>query len=65
MRHPHHWEHVPETVPELIVPDLEGFKLKPYVSYKTKEIYQVRLLVTGKLEGCMGSVGYSDTLGTR
>ena len=24
--------------PELIVPDLEGFNLKPYVSYKTKDI---------------------------
>jgi hypothetical protein len=37
---------VPEKVPELVVPDLEGFKLKPYVSYRTKEIYQViRLIV--------------------
>jgi len=26
---------VPEMVPELIVPDLTGFELKPYVSYKT------------------------------
>lgn len=24
--------------PELIVPDLEGFNLKPYVSYKTNDI---------------------------
>lgn len=27
--------HVPEMVPELIVPDLSNFELKPYVSYKT------------------------------
>ena len=44
MRHPHHWEHIPEMVPELVVPDLEGFQLKPYVSYRTKEIYQVCVL---------------------
>ena len=41
VRHETHWEHIPETIPELVVPDLEGFKLKPYVSYRTKEIYQV------------------------
>ena len=41
VRHPEHWEHIPEMVPELVVPDLDGFKLKPYVSYRTKEIYQV------------------------
>ena len=27
-------------IPELIVPDLEDCKLKPYVSYATKEILQ-------------------------
>jgi len=32
--------HVPEMVPELIVPDLTDFMLKPYVSYKVKEIEQ-------------------------
>ncbi|XP_011642294.1 39S ribosomal protein L41, mitochondrial isoform X2 [Pogonomyrmex barbatus] len=32
------WVHVPEMVPELIVPSLEGFKLKPYVSYKVEDI---------------------------
>ncbi|CAH0560077.1 unnamed protein product [Brassicogethes aeneus] len=32
--------HVPEKVPELIVPDLTGFKLKPYVSYKTPDVVQ-------------------------
>jgi len=28
---------VPEMIPELIVPSLEGFTLKPYVSYKVKD----------------------------
>ncbi|XP_071632223.1 large ribosomal subunit protein mL41 isoform X1 [Temnothorax longispinosus] len=32
------WIHVPEMVPELIVPSLEGFTLKPYVSYKAEGI---------------------------
>lgn len=31
---------VPEMVPELIVPDLEGCKLKPYVSYKCPDVVQ-------------------------
>ncbi|XP_071441125.1 large ribosomal subunit protein mL41 [Hetaerina americana] len=31
---------VPEMVPELIVPDLNGFQLKPYVSYRAPEVYQ-------------------------
>ncbi|XP_032677537.1 39S ribosomal protein L41, mitochondrial isoform X1 [Odontomachus brunneus] len=33
---------VPEMVPELIVPSLEGFELKPYVSYKVEEFDQGR-----------------------
>ncbi|KAK2576602.1 hypothetical protein KPH14_005271 [Odynerus spinipes] len=32
------WIHIPEKVPELIVPSLEGFTLKPYVSYKAQNI---------------------------
>uniref|UniRef100_A0A0B6XYC9 39S ribosomal protein L41, mitochondrial n=1 Tax=Arion vulgaris TaxID=1028688 RepID=A0A0B6XYC9_9EUPU len=32
--------HVPEMVPEFVVPDLTAFELKPYVSYKAKEIVQ-------------------------
>jgi large subunit ribosomal protein L41 len=36
-------EMVPEMIPELIVPDLEGCQLKPYVSYATKDIYQDEL----------------------
>ncbi|BFZ14326.1 hypothetical protein BsWGS_17364 [Bradybaena similaris] len=35
--------HVPEMVPEFVVPDLTGFELKPYVSYKAKEINQSAL----------------------
>ncbi|XP_014212288.1 39S ribosomal protein L41, mitochondrial [Copidosoma floridanum] len=31
---------IPEMIPELIVPNLEGFKLKPYVSYKSEDVYQ-------------------------
>lgn len=34
------WIHIPEMVPELIVPSLEGFTLKPYVSYKAEGISQ-------------------------
>lgn len=33
---------VPEMIPEMIVPDLTGFTLKPYVSYRTKEFTQTR-----------------------
>ncbi|VVC88098.1 39S ribosomal protein L41, mitochondrial [Leptidea sinapis] len=31
---------VPEMIPELIVPDLTGCTLKPYVSYKTEDVIQ-------------------------
>ncbi|RZB40150.1 39S ribosomal protein L41, mitochondrial, partial [Asbolus verrucosus] len=31
---------VPEKVPELIVPDLKDFELKPYVSYRTPDVIQ-------------------------
>lgn len=31
---------VPEMIPELIVPDLTGFKLKPYVSYRAPDVVQ-------------------------
>lgn len=31
---------IPEMIPELIVPDLTGFKLKPYVSYRTADLNQ-------------------------
>lgn len=31
---------VPEMIPELIVPDLKDFNLKPYVSYKAADVIQ-------------------------
>ncbi|KAG6455086.1 39S ribosomal protein L41, mitochondrial [Manduca sexta] len=31
---------VPEMIPELIVPDLKDFRLKPYVSYKSPDVIQ-------------------------
>jgi len=38
-RHPRKdMEFVPEMVPELVVPDLAGFRLKPYVSYRTPDV---------------------------
>lgn len=33
--------YVKEMEPELVVPDLEGFDLKPYVSYRTEDITSV------------------------
>ena len=48
IQHPGYWfrrkfVYVPQMDPVLMVPDLEGFKLKPYVSYATKEIHQSEL----------------------
>lgn len=34
------YHEVPEKIPQLIVPDLTGCTLKPYVSYKTPEVIQ-------------------------
>uniref|UniRef100_A0A1A9Z5F0 39S ribosomal protein L41, mitochondrial n=1 Tax=Glossina pallidipes TaxID=7398 RepID=A0A1A9Z5F0_GLOPL len=31
---------IPEKIPELVVPDLENCKLKPYVSYKAADVVQ-------------------------
>ncbi|XP_063886052.1 large ribosomal subunit protein mL41-like [Scylla paramamosain] len=31
---------IKEMIPELIVPNLDGFKLKPYVSYRTPDVIQ-------------------------
>ncbi|XP_024226329.1 39S ribosomal protein L41, mitochondrial [Bombus impatiens] len=33
-----HWVNIPEMIPELIVPSLENFHLKPYVSYKVTNV---------------------------
>lgn len=35
-----HKVEVPEMIPEMIVPDLSDFKLKPYVSYRTTDFTQ-------------------------
>lgn len=43
IKQPALYQHIPEMVPELVVPDLTGFKLKPYVTYRAKEIYQEEL----------------------
>ena len=37
------FEHVPEKVPELVVPDLSECELRPYVSYATEDVYQDEL----------------------
>ncbi|XP_055691850.1 39S ribosomal protein L41, mitochondrial [Lutzomyia longipalpis] len=34
------YHEIPEMIPELIVPDLKDCQLKPYVSYKTQEVFQ-------------------------
>ncbi|KAJ8686678.1 hypothetical protein QAD02_022472 [Eretmocerus hayati] len=31
---------VPEMIPELVVPNLQGFTLKPYVSYRSLDVFQ-------------------------
>ena len=43
IRHHGRWEVIPEKIPQLVVPDLSECYLKPYVSYKTKDIYQEEL----------------------
>ena len=50
VRHAYYWEHIPEKVPELIVPDLTDFNLKPYVSYRTQDIDQVLIPFISKFE---------------
>ncbi|XP_037797821.1 39S ribosomal protein L41, mitochondrial-like [Penaeus monodon] len=34
------YEVIPEMIPQLVVPDLEGFELKPYVSYRVPDVIQ-------------------------
>lgn len=33
-----HWVNIPEMIPELVVPSLKNFHLKPYVSYRVSGI---------------------------
>ncbi|CAL8110907.1 unnamed protein product [Orchesella dallaii] len=44
------WHNVPEMIPEIIVPDLTDCKLKPYVSYKTADIYQTEFTAENLFE---------------
>lgn len=41
--HASFFEHVPEKVPELVVPDLSECELRPYVSYATEDVFQDEL----------------------
>ena len=43
IHHAAFFEHVPEKVPELVVPDLSECELRPYVSYATEDVYQDEL----------------------
>ncbi|CAD5217926.1 unnamed protein product [Bursaphelenchus xylophilus] len=54
------WVHVPEMVPELIVPDLTGFDLKPYVSYRTDDEIEKREKAFRKLVKEKGSEELAD-----
>ncbi|KAM7313982.1 39S ribosomal protein L41, mitochondrial [Ixodes scapularis] len=47
-------EMVPEMEPELVVPDLEGFQLKLYVSYRAAEVCQGKSLATCPVLGASG-----------
>jgi len=45
IRYPGYWFgrkfiYVPEMEPQLIVPDLDGFELKPYISYRCPDVQQ-------------------------
>ena len=43
VKQPFSFQPIPEMRAELVVPDLEGFKLKPYVSYRARDIHQEEL----------------------
>eukprot|EP00095_Tigriopus_kingsejongensis_P012188 snap_masked-scaffold521_size146803-processed-gene-0.1 protein:Tk12188 transcript:snap_masked-scaffold521_size146803-processed-gene-0.1-mRNA-1 annotation:"39s ribosomal protein mitochondrial precursor" len=60
VRHHANWEHVPEKVPQLIVPDLTDCELKPYVSYRTKEIYQEEFTAKDLFNAVYGKKILSD-----
>uniref|UniRef100_A0A182MEQ5 Uncharacterized protein n=1 Tax=Anopheles culicifacies TaxID=139723 RepID=A0A182MEQ5_9DIPT len=38
---------IKERIPELVVPNLEGCKLKPYVSYKAPDVVQSEFTISG------------------
>ncbi|KAF4520907.1 hypothetical protein B566_EDAN017249 [Ephemera danica] len=39
-KHDNKFHVVPEMIPELVVPNLDNFKLKPYVSYRAPDVVQ-------------------------
>jgi len=43
---------IPELIPELIVPDLTDFKLKPYVSYRVKDVVQSEFTAKDLFNAC-------------
>uniref|UniRef100_A0A915PF65 39S ribosomal protein L41, mitochondrial n=1 Tax=Setaria digitata TaxID=48799 RepID=A0A915PF65_9BILA len=54
--------HVEEMYPELIVPDLRGFRLRPYVSYRTDSEIEKRRKKYEKLTAKYGSEGGTGTV---
>lgn len=43
---------IPEMVPEIIVPDLTDFKLKPYVSYRVPDVVQSEFTPEDLFDAC-------------
>ncbi|KFV98607.1 hypothetical protein N327_08212 [Fulmarus glacialis] len=41
---------IKEMVPQFVVPDLEGFKLKPYVSYRAPAGYDPPMVAAARIE---------------
>nr|ACO11863.1 39S ribosomal protein L41, mitochondrial precursor [Lepeophtheirus salmonis] len=60
IRHEIGWEYIPEMRPELVVPDLTDFKLKPYVSYRAKNVVQEELTPKDLFNAVYGSKIVND-----
>ncbi|CAK9303273.1 unnamed protein product [Gordionus sp. m RMFG-2023] len=41
-----------EAIPELVVPDLTNFKLKPYVSYRVRDVVQKEITPRDLFDAC-------------
>lgn len=54
------FELVPEMIPELVVPDLKDCKLRPYVSYRSKEIHQEELTAKDLFNAVYGKKVLAD-----
>ncbi|XP_064651529.1 large ribosomal subunit protein mL41-like [Lineus longissimus] len=48
------YHNVAEMIPEFVVPDLKDFHLKPYVSYKTQDIYQSEMTAKSLFDATIG-----------